>query len=369
MTMTFRSLAKSVLTLQPGYSLRALNNKFADGSDGPGVVRPAGVRPAHVAGTGPGAFRAVGRRLHWRGAVALYQQCWSAPQRLEAVASHYEVVAAHCAPLLMLRRDERRQLCDLSAYASGCSLVLDRPIWFQREGELVVNLFQGDLRVASLAFTLCREAAGLCLYIGAVQGIHKGVDSDTSLTIYRELTKSFEGLRPRSLLIEAIKCVARTVGPGVSTRWGPIPPPSPPLFWCRKARGPGGQLRCHLAGKWRRAIGPRGLLQHSLAPHNARQRTLQRRNGPCIAGAMRCWMTCLARYRPPWPAARCRRPGQTWSSRKRTQIRGSMRIAYFINQYPKVSHSFIRREILALERQGIEVQRITCGLGCRIARP
>jgi len=35
-----------------------------------------------------------------------------------------------------------------------------------------------------------------------------------------------------------------------------------------------------------------------------------------------------------------------------------MRIAYFINQYPKVSHSFIRREILALERQGVEVQRM-----------
>jgi glycosyltransferase involved in cell wall biosynthesis len=35
-----------------------------------------------------------------------------------------------------------------------------------------------------------------------------------------------------------------------------------------------------------------------------------------------------------------------------------MRIAYFINQYPKVSHSFIRREILALERQGFEVLRI-----------
>ncbi len=35
-----------------------------------------------------------------------------------------------------------------------------------------------------------------------------------------------------------------------------------------------------------------------------------------------------------------------------------LRIAYLINQYPKVSHSFIRREILALERQGLEVQRI-----------
>ncbi len=34
-----------------------------------------------------------------------------------------------------------------------------------------------------------------------------------------------------------------------------------------------------------------------------------------------------------------------------------MRRAYFTNQYPKVSHSFIRREILALETQGVEVHR------------
>ena len=35
-----------------------------------------------------------------------------------------------------------------------------------------------------------------------------------------------------------------------------------------------------------------------------------------------------------------------------------MRIAYLINQYPKVSHSFIRREIVALEQQGWDVDRI-----------
>jgi colanic acid/amylovoran biosynthesis glycosyltransferase len=35
-----------------------------------------------------------------------------------------------------------------------------------------------------------------------------------------------------------------------------------------------------------------------------------------------------------------------------------MRIAYLINQYPKVSHVFIRREILALERRGIDILRI-----------
>jgi colanic acid/amylovoran biosynthesis glycosyltransferase len=35
-----------------------------------------------------------------------------------------------------------------------------------------------------------------------------------------------------------------------------------------------------------------------------------------------------------------------------------LKIAYFINQYPKVSHTFIRREILALERQGFDIERI-----------
>jgi hypothetical protein len=35
-----------------------------------------------------------------------------------------------------------------------------------------------------------------------------------------------------------------------------------------------------------------------------------------------------------------------------------IRIAYLVNQYPMVSHSFIRREILALESRGFEVQRI-----------
>jgi glycosyltransferase involved in cell wall biosynthesis/alpha-beta hydrolase superfamily lysophospholipase len=48
---------------------------------------------------------------------------------------------------------------------------------------------------------------------------------------------------------------------------------------------------------------------------------------------------------------------------QRVEINGStqglvLKIAYFVNHYPKVSHSFIRREILALERLGFEVQRI-----------
>ncbi len=41
----------------------------------------------------------------------------------------------------------------------------------------------------------------------------------------------------------------------------------------------------------------------------------------------------------------------------------AMRIAYLINQYPKISHAFLRREILAAEREGVE------GLRCGIRRP
>ncbi len=36
-----------------------------------------------------------------------------------------------------------------------------------------------------------------------------------------------------------------------------------------------------------------------------------------------------------------------------------MRVGYLVNQYPKNSHSFVRREIQALERQGIEVERFS----------
>ena len=34
-----------------------------------------------------------------------------------------------------------------------------------------------------------------------------------------------------------------------------------------------------------------------------------------------------------------------------------MKIAYLINRYPSISHTFIRREILALERLGYDIAR------------
>jgi len=211
--MMLGTIVKSVFTLQPGYSLRALNNKYKL------TLQIARQWPAlsacmqrMAAALGQQRLRRLG--LDCIGVVQwpYISKCWEAGQRLEVVASHYEVMAGQFPALVLLGRDDSQTLCDLASYSPGCRLVLDRPIWFRREGELVLNLFQGDLRVASLAFTLCRNQGELCLFIGAVQGIHKGVDSETSLAIYRDLTKAFEGLRPRSLLLEALKCLARTLG-------------------------------------------------------------------------------------------------------------------------------------------------------------
>ncbi len=62
------------------------------------------------------------------------------------------------------------------------------------------------------------------------------------------------------------------------------------------------------------------------------------------------------------------RPGDARDARVRPDHGGApaeggrpsgARVAYLVNQYPKVSHTFIRREILALERAGVPVTRIS----------
>jgi uncharacterized protein VirK/YbjX len=211
--MNNRLILKSVFSLHPGYSLRALKNKLkllVLVAKNWSVLNVFLRRMSSALGEN-GVEKLGGDCVgvvHW----PYVSSHWNAEDRLGVLASHYEVISKQCPQLLLLGRSERLVLSDLAQFSAGCTLVLDRPIWFMREGELVLNLFQGDLRIASLAFTLCRTDTELCMFIGAVQGIHKGVESDLSLTIYRDLTKDFQGLRPRSLLIEVIKYIATNIG-------------------------------------------------------------------------------------------------------------------------------------------------------------
>lgn len=211
--MNYWLVFKSAFSLHPGYSPRALKNKFK-------LLTLAGKNRSELKlflsrmsrSLGKTGFEKLGNDcvgvVHW----PYISSNWTPRDRLSVLASHYEVVTKNCPQLLLFGRNESLVLSDLSQWSAGCSLVLDRPIWFMREGELVLNLFQGDLRIASIAFTLSCADGELCIFVGAVQGIHKGIDSDTSLTIYRDLTKDFEGLRPRSFLIEVTKYIASKIG-------------------------------------------------------------------------------------------------------------------------------------------------------------
>ncbi|MGE8063643.1 DUF535 family protein [Pseudomonas sp. NPDC089569] len=211
--MNYWSALKSMFSLHAGYSLRALKNKLAMLIL---IVRNRAELKLFLSrmsnALGEAGLEKLGGDclgvVHW----PYISRVWSSRDKLGVLASHYEVVTRNYPTLLLYGRNDSLVLSDLSELSAGCSLVLDRPSWFMREGELVLNLFQGDLRIASIAFTLCCTQDELCIFIGAVQGIHKGVESEKSLGIYRDLTKDFEGLRPRSFLIEVIKYIAIRMG-------------------------------------------------------------------------------------------------------------------------------------------------------------
>jgi uncharacterized protein VirK/YbjX len=136
---------------------------------------------------------------------------WDVAERLDRIATHYELLASSSKTLLTMDRRSAFPLLDLSRFSSGCTIVIDRAHWFKREGELVLNLFREDLRVASTVFMLGVHGGAPAILIGATQGIHKGIPSDESLQIFRDLTKDFEGLRPRSLLLEILRMIANVL--------------------------------------------------------------------------------------------------------------------------------------------------------------
>lgn len=137
---------------------------------------------------------------------------WSVAERLGVVATHYELLDRCRTNIFRLKFNQSHQLADLGFAAEGCRITIDRPSWFIREGELVLNIFNGNLRIVSVAFVFGQDASGVKLILGAIQGIHSGVSREDSLLMFKTLTKTFQGMRPRSLLIFILRVIARYVG-------------------------------------------------------------------------------------------------------------------------------------------------------------
>ena len=144
------------------------------------------------------------------GALIWPYQCaaWDAKERLARIHSHYTEVDRMGAPFVF-DLDASLSIVDLSDLRRGLRLVIDQPEWFMREGGLVVNIFVGNFRAFSLAFSFYRSPEGqLAAVVGGLQGRNR----EDALDLYRDLTKLLYGLRPRDFLFEVFRMIGRHCG-------------------------------------------------------------------------------------------------------------------------------------------------------------
>ena len=174
------------------------------------AARHLGPALATLRSPAPGSAlaRALAQRPQLVGAVVWPYVCaqWDANARLRHLAAHFE--ALDRVPALDVAADAATELLSLCDVSPGLRVVLDQPAWFMREGPLVLNLFEGQVRLYSLAFSLGGPASRPTACIGALQG----VTTEGVLDHYRALTKALHGQRPRDFLIELFRMMCRAAG-------------------------------------------------------------------------------------------------------------------------------------------------------------
>lgn len=132
---------------------------------------------------------------------------WRATQRMAAIEEHYKLVQTH-ASVLNMAPDEYIDLIGLKVLQNPLRVVLDRPRWMSREGELGVSLFLGIDRIYTAMFLLRGTPADMKLVIGCVQG--RALDTGSNL--YKELTKELHGMRPRDFLLNLVTIISEELG-------------------------------------------------------------------------------------------------------------------------------------------------------------
>lgn len=136
---------------------------------------------------------------------------WDVSERFSCIAKHYALLK-NMPKFLDVSDGLTKEIVNLDTFSPDTSIVLDKPRWFVREGEIVLNIFHEGLRVMSVAFCFAHYNKELILYVGGIQGIHSGVPSEKSLEIIKQMTKDFNGLRPRSFVIAVLRMIASRIG-------------------------------------------------------------------------------------------------------------------------------------------------------------
>lgn len=131
---------------------------------------------------------------------------WDAQERLRRFAAH--VALLETVPPLDFRVDQSIELMPLSEIAAPLHVIIDKPMWFHREGVLTLNLFDDNTRLFSLVFALEPTTGGLRAVVGGIQGRNL----PDILDRYRVLTKDAHGVRPRDLTIELFRMLCARLG-------------------------------------------------------------------------------------------------------------------------------------------------------------
>lgn len=166
------------------------------------------LRPFLQPAPGSALGRALAVRPEMVGAVVWPYICvnWDAHRRLEGIRDHFQVVES-VGQKMDFPIDQSIQLLDLADLQPGLRVVLDQPRWFMREGQLVLNLFDAQSRIYSVAFSLAEEEGALVAYVGAIQG----GNTDGVMADYKDLTKTLHGMRPRDFLVELLRSLCRSL--------------------------------------------------------------------------------------------------------------------------------------------------------------
>ena len=141
--------------------------------------------------------------IHW----SYMHRDWPMLQRLRTIDHHYRLLGGDARVLSAAIRGDL-EVARLDAEYAGLRLVLDTPAWFMREGEVVLSLFLDSRRIISIAFTLAKAAGRLVALVGAIQGFH----GNDALLINRDITRALHGLRPKDLIVLALRFLCGAIG-------------------------------------------------------------------------------------------------------------------------------------------------------------
>lgn len=135
----------------------------------------------------------------------------TAAQRVAALRDHlHQCAAAGFNPVLRAMLDAPLELATLTGKdGRALHLKLEPPGQFEKEGDCVIHLEQDGFRACTVAFSLRSTADGQReAFLGCLQG----PTVEQAKDLMREITKATHGLRPKALMVDAVRAVAQTLG-------------------------------------------------------------------------------------------------------------------------------------------------------------